>query len=234
MPLKKTLIALVPARKNSKGIKNKNLLFFRGERIINRAIKIGLKLKAVEKVILSTDSQKIINITKKFHKKIMVIKRNKKIALDKTPMHPVLIDTVRKYEKDFKKKIDGVIILDPTSPLREKNDIDKCIKKFLFKKVDLLLTVHCSESNPYFSILEKGRKYFKLVKGEKLNIGSRQQAPKVFSINTICWIYSRKAILNSNLRIPKKTFIQEIDLKKTLELNLKMDKKKLSIYDKKK
>ena len=232
MPSKNIFVAVVPARKNSKGIKNKNLLFYKGIRIINLAISLGLKSKFIEKVILSTDSDKIIDISKKYHKKIMVIKRKKKLSLDKTPMHPVLKDAIINFETKYKKKINGVIILDPTSPLRDKKDIIKCVKKFNFNKVDLVLTVHESDSNPYFSMLEKNKKYYELTNGNNLNIGSRQASPKVYSINTICWIYSRDAIINSNVRIPIKTLIHKINLKKSLELNTLKDKKKLLIYEK--
>lgn len=228
----KNFIAVVPARKNSKGIKNKNLLFYKGKRIINLAISVGLKLNFIDKVILSTDSEKIIKISNEYHDKIMVIKRKKSLSLDKTPMHPVLQDAVIKYEKKYNKKVSGVVILDPTSPLRKKMDIQKCYRKFISKKLDLVLTVHESEANPYFSVVEKNKKYFKLVKGSKLNLGSRQVAPNVYSINTICWIYSRNSIIKSNIRIPKKTLIQKIDLKKTLELNTLIDKKKLITYEK--
>lgn len=232
MTTKNFFIAVVPARKNSKGIKNKNLLYYKGDRIVNLAISVGLKLKFIDKVILSTDSEKIIKISNKYHKKIMIIKRKKSLSLDQTPMHPVLKDAVVKYESKYNKKVSGVIILDPTSPLRKKIDIYKCYKKFSSNKVDLVLTVHESEANPYFSVVEKNKKYFKLVKGNALNLGSRQVAPNVYTINTICWIYSRNSIVKSNLRIPKKTLIQKIDLKNSLELNTILDKKRLIAYEK--
>ena len=232
MSSKKIFVAVVPARKNSKGIKNKNLLYYKGKRIINLAISLGLKIKIINKVILSTDSNEIIDLSKKYHKQIMIIKRKKKLAQDKTPMHPVLKDAIIKYEKIYKKQVDGVIILDPTSPLREKKDIDLCIKKFISNKVDLVLTVNKSDSNPYFSMIEKNKTFFKLIKGANFNIGSRQLAPKVYSINTICWIYSRNAIINSKIRIPIKTLIHEISLKKSLELNTLEDKRNLIIQEK--
>ena len=86
MSSKKIFVAVVPARKNSKGIKNKNLLYYKGKRIINLAISLGLKIKIINKVI-STDSNEIIDLSKKF-KQIMIIKKEK-LAQDKTPMHPV-------------------------------------------------------------------------------------------------------------------------------------------------
>ena len=89
--------------------------------------------------------------------------------------------------------------------------------------MDLLVSTHEAEYNPYFSILEKYGKLYSLSKGLNLNIGSRQTAKKVYNINTVVWIYSRRAIISEFRRIPKKTSIMNIPLDRTLEINSKKD-----------
>ena len=64
-------------------------------------------------------------------------------------------DTINFVEKKIKKKVSYLVVLDPTSPFRLKKDIIKAIKIFKKKKLDLLVSVHEAEHNPYFSILEK-------------------------------------------------------------------------------
>ena len=71
-------IAIIPARKNSKRIKNKNIKSFFGKPVISYAIKCALKSKLFDKVIVSTDSKKIIKIAKKYE---FYIKNLQKILL---------------------------------------------------------------------------------------------------------------------------------------------------------
>ena len=77
-------ICIIPARKNSKRIKNKNLLKIRGETLIDICIKLSIKSNLFEKIILSSDSNKILNIGKKY--KILTIKRGKKFQKINPPL----------------------------------------------------------------------------------------------------------------------------------------------------
>ena len=106
-------------------------------------------------MIISSDSEKILNLIQE-DKKLIKLKRNKKLALDNTPMIPVMQDAINILRKNnFKYYIDFLIIVDPTSPLRKLKDIDKAIFLFKKKRPDLLVSVHEAQHNPYFSILEK-------------------------------------------------------------------------------
>ena len=68
--------------------------------------------------------------------------------------------------------------------------------------------------------------------GEKLNFGSRQEAPEVFSINTLCWIYSRNAILKEKKRIPYKTTAFEFDEGRSIDIDTEFDLTRLKEYAK--
>ena len=224
------IIALIPARKGSKGVKNKNLLKINDISIVNHAIKIGLSIKSIEHTILSSDSSKILNQAKFNNQKVIKIKRSQNISKDSTPILPVMEDAIKFIEKKTNKKVSFLVILDPTSPLREKKDIIKAIKIFKKKKLDLLVSVNEAEHNPYFSILEKDKKYYSLSKGKNSNIGSRQKAKQVFNINTIVWIYSKKAIMQIKKRIPFKTNIIIMPNKRSQEINTKADWTKVQEY----
>ena len=92
-------------------------------------------------MILSTDSNKILNLIKK-NKKLIKLKRKKSLSKNNTPMLPVIKNAVVFYEKIKKKKISKLVIFDPTSPLRTMEDIQRAIKIFNKKKPNLLLSVH--------------------------------------------------------------------------------------------
>ena len=91
------IICIIPARKGSKRLKNKNIKTFYGKPIISQVIQKLKKFKIFDKIYVSTDCSKIENIAKKH--KLEVIKRNKKLSNDHTDTKTVIIDAITKLEK---------------------------------------------------------------------------------------------------------------------------------------
>lgn len=231
MQKKKITLALVAARKDSKGVKKKNLLKIKNNSITKLAVAIGIKSKKIKNVVLSSDGQKILNSVPD-NKKLIKLKRNKNLAKDTTPMMPVMYDAINYYEKFVNNKflVENLIIIDPTSPLRNITDINKAIKLFNKKKPDLLLSAHDAQHNPYFSMLEKKDKFYKLSKSLNRNPGSRQEAPKIYEVNTMVWIYSRKAIMKLKKRIPKKTIIFKTLKERSIDIDNQNDINLINFY----
>ena len=226
---KKITLGLVAARKGSIGVKGKNLIKIRNQEITKIALNLAIKCTAIDNVILSTDSHKILNLIKK-NKKLLKLKRNKSLAKNNTPMLSVIKNAIVFFEKIKKKKISNLVIFDPTSPLRSEEDIKNAIKIFEKKKPDLLLSAHEAQHNPYFSMVEKKEKYFQLCKNPEKNPGTRQQVPRVYEINTIVWIYSRKAIFSGNKRIPKRTLIFKTPINRSIDIDTKDDINRIYFY----
>ena len=164
MHKKEINLALIAAREGSKGVKNKNLLNIKNKPITKIAVDIATKLKKIDNVILSSDSKKILNTVPNCEK-LIKLKRKKKLSQDSTPMMPVMQDAIKNFEKFFKYKyqVKNLVIIDPTSPLRNSSDINKAIALFKKKKPDLLVSVHEAQHNPYFSIVEKKGKTLTLM-----------------------------------------------------------------------
>ena len=87
-------ICIIPARSGSVRIKNKNIIKFQNKPIIYWSIEAAKKSKCFKEIIISTDSEKIAKIVKKF-KNVSVIKRPKNIAKDKTPLIDVIQHTLK-------------------------------------------------------------------------------------------------------------------------------------------
>lgn len=232
MKSKLNFLGIIAARFGSKGIKNKNFLSIKKKNIVKKAYEIALKIKEIKRIVITSDSNKILNLVPD-HNKNFKIKRLKKLALDNTPMLPVLEDAILQYEKKYITKIDAIIIFDPTAPLRIKKDITDAISIFKRKKADLVVSVHDCQHNPYFSMLEKNGKYFKLSKNKYKNPGSRQEVPIVYEINTLAWIYSRYAIIKEKKRIPKKTVIFKTPYARSVDIDTNDDIDKINFYLKK-
>ena len=222
-------LGLIAARKGSVGVKNKNLIKIRNKEITKIAVSLAINCSDIDNVILSTDSKKILDLIKE-NKKLIKLKRSKNLSKNATPMLPVMKNAINYFEKISNSKVSKLVIFDPTSPLRSMKDIIAAIKNFNKNKPDLLLSAHENSHNPYFSMVEKKGKYYKLSKDSINDPGLRQRAPKVYEINTIVWIYSRKAIFSEKKRIPKKTLIFKTPVDRSIDIDTKDDINRIYFY----
>ena len=83
------VLCVVPARKNSKGLKNKNIQKIKSKEIIYYPIKTGLKSRFIDEVIFSSDSKKYIKIAKKYGASVY-FQRPKKISKDTSSSFQVI------------------------------------------------------------------------------------------------------------------------------------------------
>ena len=128
--MKKKTIIIILARGGSKGIPDKNIKFFLGKPLLAWTIIQAKLSKKTSEIYLSSDSEKILAIGKKY--KINTVKRPKKISGDKAKSEDAVLHLLKK----IKSNIDGIVMLEPTAPLRDYGDIDKCINHFYNKKLD--------------------------------------------------------------------------------------------------
>ena len=127
--LSKNILIVVLARKNSRRIKNKNIRKINGKSLVYITLEFAQKLR-LNKILVSTDSDKIKKIASNF-KKVLIHNRPKKYS-GYTSKSLVLISKIVKwYNNKFNKKIKGVLLLQPTSPFRNKTIINKAINDFV-------------------------------------------------------------------------------------------------------
>ena len=134
-----TVIAIIPARGGSQEIKNKNLRKIKGKPLIQFTIEAAKKSNLIDKIYVSSDSDKILNFAKKM--KVNYIKRPKKISTSKSKT----IEAIKHLAKflRLKKNIipDYIVILQPTSPLRKPKHINNAIQQIKnSKKADSLVS----------------------------------------------------------------------------------------------
>ena len=132
-------VALIPARAGSKGIKDKNKKLFNSKPLIYWTIKQAKESKYIDKVFVSSDDDFLINFAKKM-KVEAPFKRPTKISGDTTSTEEVIIHFLN-FLKNNHIDVQNIILLQPTSPLRRKNSIDKAFDLYNEKKADSLLSV---------------------------------------------------------------------------------------------
>ena len=120
----KNTIAVILARGGSKGIPNKNIKIFNGLPLVAWSV-IQAKISKISKIYLSSDSNKILNIERNMEQ--YLLRDPKRISGDKSRSESAILHLLNKINYIP----DGVVMLEPTAPLRNPKDIDNCIK-FLF------------------------------------------------------------------------------------------------------
>lgn len=149
---KKRILAIIAARQGSLDLKNKNLRLFNKKPLITWTLKAACKSKYIDQVVVSSDSNKILKIAKKY--KVILSKRPKRLATKNSD----IIDTVL-YEINKSKNIDIVILLQPTSPLRTFKDIDQSLKLMMRKYSNSCVSLIKLKYHPqlYFRINVNGK-----------------------------------------------------------------------------
>ena len=245
MPIKKSvksnsrknkILGLILARGNSKGIKEKNIVDLCGKPLIAWTIKSALKSKMLTDIVLSTDSVKIANIGKKLGAQVPFL-RPSKYSKDNSPS----IDAIEHAIKWLKKKdkhYNFIALLEPTSPLRDHFDIDRAIKKMLFKNAESLVSVSKTKSfNPAY-LYKKSRdekikplKFYN--KYNKKDI-RRQDLPPVYLLGGLIYISKISTLLKKRTFCHENTLMYEIPKWKSFEIDDSLDLMLTSIIMQKK
>tara|TARA_Y100001970_G_scaffold109027_1_gene136256 strand:- start:213 stop:893 length:681 start_codon:yes stop_codon:yes gene_type:complete len=200
--LRNAVVALIPARSGSKGIKDKNIKKLRGIPLIGWAIKSCKKSKLIGKIVVSTDSNEYSKIAYKFGADQVII-RPKSISKDSSSDFEFIDHAINKINFNF----DLIAHIRPTTPLRKKGLIDKAIKIFNKEKIHALRSVHEMSESSYksFEVVGKNIKPLKFINSslEKLN-NPRQKFPKTYAGNGIVDIYKKNFILKNKKLYGKK------------------------------
>jgi CMP-N,N'-diacetyllegionaminic acid synthase len=122
----KKILAIIPARGGSKGLPNKNIVDLNGKPLIGWTILQAKNSEAIDRCIVSTDSKEIYKISKDLGGDVPFI-RPAELASDSTPMTSTLIHAMQSISE----KYDVIVLLEPTSPLRKQNDIDRGIRMLI-------------------------------------------------------------------------------------------------------
>ena len=120
------ILAIIPARGNSKGIPRKNIRNLAGSPLIYYSIRTALNSKYISDVYVSSDDDEILHLAKNFGAKIY---KRKKISDDALTLDPVIYEAYTNIKYCENKKYDYIITLQPTSPVLKTNTLDKAIEK---------------------------------------------------------------------------------------------------------
>ena len=218
---KKKILAIIPARSGSKGIKNKNIIKINGKPLVFYTIKNAKNSKMISDLIGSTDSKKIKKIFEKYKVEIPFL-RPKKLSTDKSLIIETLIFCLKKMEKIKQKKYDYIVLLQPTAPNRTKNEIDNCINKIIRTKADSLISLSPLDEPHPLKLKKISRGVVQNYQRDAKNNFPRQFLPKLYKPSGNIYIFRRKILLNRDLK-GKKQISDVINSKNHLNIDTKDD-----------
>ena len=138
----KSILAIIPARGGSKGLPCKNILPLVDIPLIVWSIEAARESKYIDKFIISTDDQKIAEVSKKYGALVPFI-RPAELSTDSANLNDVILHSL----DEIKDSYDIIIVLQPTSPLRQAKDIDQGLDFMMDKKALSAVSV-CKSHKP--------------------------------------------------------------------------------------
>ena len=151
----KKILGIVLARSKSKRLVGKNTLNLCGKPLFLWTLHAARKSKYLDNIVISTDDIKIISHTKRLSY-VRTIVRTKKLSGDRIASEDVVLDAIAKIKKSF----DIIVVLQPTSPLRKSQDIDKAIKKMVNNNAPSIISI-CYKINNNKNAIELKNGYFR-------------------------------------------------------------------------
>lgn len=195
----KSFLGFIPARGGSKGIPDKCIKPLLGKPLIAYTIEAALKSNYLDRIIISTEDERIAEVARQFGSEVPFL-RPKELATDSTPTLPVIQHGLRclqeqGYSPDF------VVLLQPTSPLRQFRHIDQAIEKILQTQADAVVSLCPGHYHPFWMkrVLENDRVLpFMETDREYLR---RQDLPPVYELNGAVGVVKREVILENRRAI---------------------------------
>lgn len=196
MPHKEKFLGIIPARKGSKGIKNKNMTLLNNKPLIQYTLEAAEKSKLLDSTIVTTDDPAIIDFSRNFRVKVP-FKRPDHLATDIASSLDVVLHALDYLETNECYAPDYVVLLQPTCPLRDELDIDNSILQYLQESNTFgtknLISVNTPSEHPYECIHIEGYN-MKFAFEESRKCSGRQTFSSFYFINGAIYISSVETI----------------------------------------
>ena len=213
----KTFLAIIPARGGSKRLPRKNILDLAGKPLIAWSIEAALKSEYIDKVIVSSDDDEILQISQSFGADI--IKRPQELATDISTSFDAIKHTINETQL-----YDYVVLLQPTSPLRNKKHIDESIQTLISKDADAVISVCEMDHSPLWSnTLPENESMNHFIREEVKNKRS-QDLDNYYRLNGAIYICKTDLLLKEEtFFIKKNIYAYKMQRKSSIDIDEKID-----------
>jgi CMP-N,N'-diacetyllegionaminic acid synthase len=208
----RTILAVVPARGGSKSIPRKNLKTVAGVSLVGRAAQVAAALPLIDAALISTDDSEIA-AEAKAHGLDAPFLRPPELSGDTATSVDMWRHAWLAAEAHYGKRFDLSVLLEPTSPLRRPEDVDRTLRALIDAGAPAAATVSPTPAHytPHktLKINDKGEIDFYLEGGASHSL--RQGIPAYYHRNGLCYAVTRDHLVNEGCIIDRGTVAVVVD-----------------------
>ncbi|WP_118973738.1 acylneuraminate cytidylyltransferase family protein [Taibaiella koreensis] len=185
------ILFIIPARGGSKGIPGKNIKPLNGKPLLHYSLQYARQFAGDEDICLSTDDKNIAECAGLIGYEIPFM-RPKELATDTVGSYGVLQHALGFYQ-DRGNNYDAVVLLQPTSPFRERRHLEEALGLFHYE-LDMVVSVTESALNPYYNLFEEQENgLLRIAKGTGDYV-RRQDVPAVYAYNGAIYVINADSL----------------------------------------
>lgn len=209
------ILAIIPARGGSKGIPNKNIKLFCGKPLIYYTIVAAQKSKIFDRIVVSTDSINIKNISEKFGAEVPFLRPNY-LAKDNSNIVDAVLNLLNYLKVEEHYMPDVIFLLQPTSPLRDCDDIINSYNVFKKLRAEALVSV-CKTHHEIWHI---NKNKLTLINSFPTKVINRQERPYTYKQDgSMIYIITLDSLLHNKDFMPKETMAYVIPKWKAVDID---------------
>jgi N-acylneuraminate cytidylyltransferase len=210
------VLAVIPARGGSKGVPRKNVRLLAGKPLIAWTIEQAAQSRYIDCVMVSSEDDEICQVAKESGAEIPFV-RPMELASDTASGVDVLCHAVENSGSDY----DYVVLLQPTSPLREPSDIDEAIECCVSRAAKSVVSVAEAAKSPYWMYqMKEGGKLTPFVEDAATN---RQQLPQSYALNGAVYVLEVATLLANRKILDEQTLGYVMPAERSYDIDTEMD-----------
>lgn len=218
-----TRLCTILARGGSKGVPGKNIRPLGGKPLLLHSIEQAKASGLFDVVAVSSDDEAILALAKEGGADECVT-RLAEHATDTAAKLPAIRHCVEDVEKRRDCSFDLVVDLQPTSPLREAQDISAAVLLVEVLGAENVITGSIAKSSPYFSLVEERTNgTVGLSKPTNPPVVRRQDAPKCFDMNGSIYVWQRAALMEHDSLFLPTTRLYEMPEERSVDIDTELD-----------
>ena len=221
MKNKESILAIIPARSGSKGIKDKNIRYLAEKPLMAYTIEAAIGSGIFSKVHVSTDSPNYALIAQKYGAEVPFL-REETLATDQSNTWDVVEYVLNEYKK-LEEKIDYVCILQPTSPLRNAKHIEESWSRLKQMQADAVVSVCKADHSPLlYNTLDKDVRMYDFIP-EKILKSGRQALPVYYRLNGAIYLFKADILKKFSSIYKSRCYAYVMDRKSSVDIDEEID-----------
>ncbi len=216
-------IAFIFARGGSKGLPGKNIRPLGGKPLIAWSIEHALAVKRIERVIVSTDSEEIAAVARRYGAEVPFI-RPVELARDDSPEWLAWRHALNYLSETAGALPEVMVSVPTTAPLRLPLDIDNCLDEYKKGDADIVITVTDAHRSPYFNMVKTNADgTVGLVNPLQSAIARRQDAPVVYDMTTVCYVANSEFVMSHNATFEGRVKAVQVPVERAIDIDTLLD-----------